>query len=154
MRPVAISALVLGFCIAAFGQSDSAPSSLPRLERFSPDQGDKAADPCNDFFQYACGKWIKANPIPADQPGWSTFNSLAIWNLAALRNTLEDASRPSANRSPGQEKAGDYYAACMNEAAINQAGVAPLQPMLDRIAALKDKSQLPELLGRQSVHSD
>ena len=149
MRLVAFSALVLTLCAPSFGQTSTDPSAstMPRLERFSPDQGDQAADPCNDFFQYACGKWIKANPIPADQPGWGTFNSLAIWNLAALRNTLEDASKPSSSRTPVQQKAGDYYAACMNEAAINQAGIAPLQPMLDRIAGLKDKAQLPELIA-------
>src|SRR6476620_11745225 len=107
---------------------------MPWLASFSPKQVDKSADTCNDFFQYACGKWIKANPIPPDQPGWGTFNSLAIWNLAALRDTLEDASKPSASRTPIQQKAGDYYAACMNEQAINQAGVAPLQAVLDRIA--------------------
>ena len=142
--------LVLAFSLCTLVLAQNSPesaSSLPKLERFSPDQGDKAVDPCNDFFQYACGKWIKANPIPPDQAGWGTFNSLAIWNLAAVRDTLEDASRPSASRTPIQRKAGDYYAACMNEQAINHAGVAPLQPVLDRIAALNDKSQLPELIA-------
>jgi putative endopeptidase len=149
MRLVSCLVLALFLCTMVLGQnsSGSAPSSLPKLERFSPDQGDKAADPCNDFFQYACGKWIKANPIPPDQPGWGTFNSLAIWNLAALRETLEDASKASSGRTPIQQKAGDYYAACMNEQAINQAGVAPLQPLLDRIAALHDKSELPALIA-------
>jgi len=122
-------------------------SSMPSLEHFSADQGDRTLDPCNDFFQYACSKWVKANPIPADQAGWGTLNSLAIWNLAALRNTLEDASKDSPGRTPVQQKAGDYYASCMNETAINGGGIKPLQPMLDQIAALKDKAQLPDLLA-------
>ena len=50
---------------------------MPDLEHFSLDQVDKSLDPCTDFFQYACSKWIKANPIPPDQGGWGTFNSLA-----------------------------------------------------------------------------
>src|SRR6202142_1365965 len=118
----------------------------PALESFTPEQIDRSLDPCSDFFQYACSKWLKANPIPADQAGWGTFNSLVIWNVAAIHNTLEDAAAKSSNRTSTQQKAGDYYASCMDEAAINKAGVAPLQPMLDRIANLKDKPQFPELI--------
>jgi putative endopeptidase len=120
---------------------------MPDLERFSPDQVDKSLDPCNDFFQYACSKWVKANPIPADQAGWGTFNKLTIWNIAAIHNTLEQATAISSNRSPADQKAGDHYASCMDEAAINKAGIAPLKPALDQIFALKDKSQLPELIA-------
>ena len=123
---------------------------MPEVEHFTLEQVDKSLDPCTDFFQYACSKWVKANPIPADQGGWGTFNLLALWNIAAVRNTLEDAAQPSPNRTAVQQKVGDYYAACMNEDAINKAGIAPLQPELDRIARLKDKSQLPEVLA--SIH--
>jgi predicted metalloendopeptidase len=128
----------------------ASPESMPALERFSSEQADKSLDPCTDFFQYACGKWIKAHPIPADQAGWGTLNSLAIWNIAAIHNTLEDAAGKSSNRTAIEQKVGDYYASCMDEATINKAGIAPLQPMLDRIAKLQDKSQLPELVA--SIH--
>jgi len=139
-------------CTTSFAQSDAAPSSssMPALQRFSIDQVDKTLDPCSDFFQYACGKWIKANPIPADQGGWGTFNMLAIWNIAAVHNTLEEAAQPSANRTPVQQKVGDYFASCMDEDAINKAGLKPLQPELDRIAGIKKKSQLPEVIA--SIH--
>jgi len=120
---------------------------MPSLESFTPDQVDKTLDPCNDFFKYACSKWLKANPIPADQAGWGTFNKLAIWNVAAIHSTLEDASKPSANRSAADQKAGDHYASCMDETAINKAGITPLKPALDKIAAMKDKSQLPEIVA-------
>ena len=120
---------------------------MPSLESFTPDQVDKTLDPCNDFFKYACTKWLKANPIPADQAGWGTFNKLAIWNVAAIHSTLEDAAKPAASRSAADQKAGDHYASCMDEAAVNTAGITPLKPALDRIAALKDKSQLPELVA-------
>src|ERR1700675_1929572 len=84
------------------------PDAMPALEHFNPDQVDKTLDPCSDFFQYACGKWIKANPIPADQAGTGTGNKLFIWNTAAVRSTLEDAAKAS-NRTPVEQKAGDYY---------------------------------------------
>jgi putative endopeptidase len=119
---------------------------LPKLERFSTDAADKSLDPCTDFFQYSCSKWIKANPIPADQPGWGTFNALAIWNVAAVRETLESAAS-APNKSAVEQKVGDYYAACMDEAAINKAGISPLKPVLDQIDGLKDKTQLPQLIA-------
>jgi putative endopeptidase len=121
--------------------------AMPELDSFTPDQVDKSLDPCNDFFQYACSKWLKANPIPSDQAGWGTFNKLAIWNVAAIHSTLEQAAMPSASRSAADQKAGDHYASCMDEAAINKAGIAPLKPALDKIAAIKDKAQLPEVVA-------
>ena len=151
MRLTALFAiLVLAVCSAAQSVPRAANNDMPDLEHFSPDQADKSLDPCSDFFQYACSKWVKANPIPADQASWGTFNKLAIWNTAAIRNTLEQVANPDPNRNAADQKAGDHYASCMDEATINQKGIAPLKPDLDRIAALKDKSQLPELIA--SLH--
>ena len=91
-------------------------------------------------------KWIKANPIPADLPGQTAFGKLAIWNIAAVRDTLEEAAAAK-ERSPIQQLVGDYYASCMDESGINKLGITPLQPALDRITTLKDKAQLPELIA-------
>ena len=144
--------ILLPLSAASFAQTASAPSpsAMPEVEHFSLEQVDKGLDPCADFFQYACSKWLKANPIPPDQASWGSFNSLAQWNIAAVRNTLETASAQSPDRTPVQQKAGDYYASCMDEDAINKAGVAPLKPLLDRIAGLKKKSELPEIVA--SIH--
>ena len=143
MRLLAIFLTVVVFCDVVLAQS----TSSMKLERFDPAMADKSLDPCNDFFQYACSKWIKANPIPADQSSWGTFNSLVLWNIAAVRETLESSAEPSATRSAVEQKVGDYYAACMDEDAVNRAGLSPLKPMLSRIDGLKDKSQLPELVA-------
>ncbi len=118
----------------------------PQVDRFNPNQVDKSIDPCTDFFQYTCNKWIKDHPIPADQAGWGTFNSLAIWNIAAVRDTLEEAAYAK-QRTPVQRQVGDYYASCMDVETINKLGITPLQPILDRINQLQDKSQLPKLLA-------
>jgi endothelin-converting enzyme/putative endopeptidase len=147
MRSFCLVFVLLVSCTLMFAQPAPPSDSMPDLEHFTPDQVDKALDPCADFFQYACSKWVKANPIPADQAAWGTFNKLEIWNVAAVRNALEQAAAPGGNKSPIEEKVGDYYSSCMDETAINKAGIAPLKPLLDRISALKDKKQLPELIA-------
>jgi putative endopeptidase len=149
MRFISLVVLLLS-AVLLVAQPRNPEDAMPDLERFTPDQVDKGLDPCNDFFQYACSKWIKANPIPSDQPGWGTFNKLAIWNVAAIHNTLEQSANATGKRSAAEQKAGDHYASCMDEARVNKAGVSPLKPMLDKISALKDKSQLPALVA--SLH--
>jgi putative endopeptidase len=148
MRFTTLAVVVTGICFAAISPLTSrAQDALPALERFSPDQVDKSLDPCNDFFEYACSKWNKANPIPADQAGWGTFNSLAIWNVAAVHQTLETAAKPSPDRTTVEAQVGDYYASCMDTATIDKLGIKPLQPVLDRISAMKNKSDLPEVFA-------
>jgi hypothetical protein len=102
MRSLTLVAVVLTACALSPAQSatDSSASSLPPLEHFNPDQVDKSLDPCTDFFQYVCSKWIKANPIPPDQDASGTYLQLFLWNTAAVRNTLEDAAKSSPNRTP------------------------------------------------------
>jgi putative endopeptidase len=111
---------------------------------------DKTADPCVDFYQFACGGWVKNNPIPADHPIWSRFGELAERNRTELRGILENSAK-AANRTANEQKIGDYYATCMDEDSINKKGIAVLKPEFDRIAALKDKSSLPALLAH--LHS-
>ena len=102
----------------------------------------RRSNACNDFYKYSCNKWLSANPIPADQVFWSTGSGLELWNEGILRETLEAASKNDSSRSPVQQKIGDYWAACMDESGIEAAGLKPLQPELDRIAAMKSKADL------------
>jgi putative endopeptidase len=115
--------------------------SEPKLEHFDPNLVDSALDPCNDFYKYACNKWQTSNPIPADQVYWSTGSGLQLWNETLLRETLTTAST-AANRDPVHQKIGDYWAACMDESGIETQGLKPLQPELERIAALKSKKDI------------
>jgi putative endopeptidase len=139
--------LFLGCALLA--RAGSPPDAQPPLEHFDPNQVDKTLDPCSDFFQYACSKWIKANPIPPDMSRSGTFTKLFVWNVSAVRATLEDAAS-AGNRTPVEQQVGDYYASCLDETTVNKRGIDPLKPQLDRIAGLKSKSQLPEVIA--SIH--
>ncbi len=138
MRLLAVCLTLLTLCAGLLAQttpassSSSSSSASRRLEYFDPAMVDRDLNPCSDFFQYSCGKWVKANPIPSDQPGWGTFNSLGLWNIAAVRETLEQAAE-AANRNPVEKQVGDYFAACVDESAVNRAGLAPLAYIHQRI---------------------
>ena len=108
---------------------------------------DRTADPCEDLYTFACGGWKKNNPIPADQNRWSVYAKLSVDNQRYLWGILEDAAKPASGRTPTQQKIGDYFAACMNEEAIERAGLGPIEPDLEKIAALVDRQALAKLLG-------
>src|SRR6202050_3293399 len=123
------------------GSADQAKDA-PKLEHFDPNLVDPALNACDDFYKYSCNKWLAANPIPHDEVFWETDSGLELWNETVLRETMAAISTNDPNRSRVQQKIGDYWAACMDESGIEAAGLKPLQPELDRIAALKSKKEL------------
>jgi endothelin-converting enzyme/putative endopeptidase len=112
---------------------------------------DRSVDPCTDFYRYSCGAWIKKNPIPPDQAQWDVYSKLSEENERLLWGILEEVSKPDPGRSKVETEIGDYFHACMDEAAVEKAGVSPLKPELDLIAALRSIRDLPGYLGRQHL---
>jgi putative endopeptidase len=132
------------------GPIDALPYS-PSLDLTSMD---RSADPCQDFYRYVCGGWMEANPIPPDQSSWSVYSKLHAANQRFLWGILEDLADRRRGRTPAQQKIGDYFAACMDEPAIEKLGFQPIAPLLDAIAALQDKAGLGALLARLHLDAD
>jgi putative endopeptidase len=108
------------------------PRPAPPLSHFSSGIADPTLDPCTDFYQYACGRSLAANPIPADRAHRSTVSNLKQWNQTVLRETLERAAAAT-DPSPIERQLGDYWTACMDEAGAAAAGLGSLADELRRI---------------------
>ena len=123
-------------------------ASLPYTPGLDVSAMDRSAEPCVDFYRFACGGWMRNNPIPPDESRWSVYGKLARENQRFLWGILEDLAKRSAGRSATQQKIGDYFAACMDEAAVEKSSARPLKPHLEQIFAMKSKRDLPAVLAR------
>jgi predicted metalloendopeptidase len=106
---------------------------------------DRSVDPCVDFYTYSCAGWMKNNPIPPDQPSWVAWDKMQDENTGRLHGILEEAVAGGAGRNATMQKIGDYYASCMDEKAVQAAGIKPLQPYLDAIDSLHAKQDLAQV---------
>jgi putative endopeptidase len=161
-KPLLAAAAVLVFAsayapFAVAQQVVPAPSPQPLTAMpYSPSLDvtslDKSVDPCVDFYKFSCGGWQKNNPIPADQATWSVYGKLANENQQFLWGILEADAKPTAGRTAVQQKVGDYFQSCMNTAAIDAAGMKPLEPYLAQIEALKTRADIASAIA--SLHHE
>src|SRR4051794_39159575 len=114
--------LALVVCLAVVAQTDS------NSRGFDASRMDRTASACNDFYQFANGNWLKATEIPAAFSSWGSFNILAENNRKTLREILDEAAKnASAAKGSNEQKIGDYYASCMDEAKREAQGTKPLE---------------------------
>lgn len=152
MRPVrslTAAALLLPLVIAPALAQNAAPPA--RTFGFSIANLNPGADACTDFFQFACGNWVKANPIPADQSRWGRFNELADRNRDTLKTILDDALAAGPGASTADQMLANFYGACMDETGIDGKGAEPMKPVLGLINAIESKTGLPALVAQ--LHS-
>src|ERR1700722_11602752 len=138
---------------AALGQTPPAsqseaetPKAPPTVRGLDLSAIDQSADACSDFYQYACGNWVKDNPVPQDQVRWvRSFSLLQQRHLYELWQELARAvTKPV---STLEKKYGDFFAACIDVEGLQKKGLEPLKPALDRIAALTDSKGIATLMG-------
>ena len=135
--------LLLLFAAGALS-AQSKPAAAPLAKEpppFNPSMLDRKVDPCIDFYAFSCGKWMAESHSAGSgklEPIWQVRGR----NRQILRDILERVSAPNPQRSAVMQKIGDYYAACMDEKAIDEKGMAPLKAEMDRIAKLSNKAGL------------
>ncbi len=117
------------------------------MPSFDPAAMNPGADPCDDFYKFACGRFAPNHPIPPDQSSASGFENLVNVSTQELSGILEKAAAGGASRTPNEQKIGDYYHACMDTDAIEKQGLAPVVPLLKQIDSM-GLFQLASMTGR------
>src|SRR5437773_974890 len=125
----------------------AAEPARPVPPRFSAGYMDKSADPRADFARYAFGAWQKANPVPPDKARWGSFNELEQFNQRSLKSILEAAAARAHKPGSVEQKVGDFFKSAMDTAAVDAAGLKPVEADLARVAAIASTPELERALA-------
>ena len=129
-------------------QTQQAPIQLQHVDVTNMDT---SVNPCDNFYQYTCGKLNAANPIPPDEVFWGVAGELQKWNDQVLRGILEKNQSPNPSRTASEQKIGDFYASCIDQSSGKKNDLAAIQPLLARIQAMGDKRDIATVLA--AIHS-
>lgn len=141
MKRLAPAVLSLSLALSLQAYAQTAPAAEHGVQTATVDP---SVQPCDDFFQYANGLWLKNSKIPAEYGSWDTSTEIYERNMALLKTILEDAARDtSAPKGSVRRLAGDFFASGMEEGSINKAGVSPLASRFADIGAVKTPRTSP-----------
>jgi putative endopeptidase len=128
---------------SAAGGGSALADTKKEIHGFDPADFDRSVAPCDDFYKFTSGGWMKNNPIPPERSAWTAFGKLRASNEEALHQILEDAAK-NTSATPGSnlQKIGDFYASCMDESQAEAVGTEPLDPEFERITEIKDVAGL------------
>jgi putative endopeptidase len=142
--------VVIAYCaeLALVDVRASTPADSPSYWGFDTANLDKTCKPCDDFFQFAMGGWMKSNPIPPEYSTWGSFTVLADRNQQGLREILEASAKADMPSGSNERKIGDFYWSCMDTAAIEGAGTKPIDALLLRISLMKSIADLQVTAAR------
>jgi putative endopeptidase len=145
LTKIAVGALAISSLAVLAGRAQEAArplTAMPYSPSLDVNSIDKSVDPCVDFYKFSCGGWQKSNPIPADQATWDVYAKLANDNSQFLWGILAEDAKPSAARTPVQQKVGDYFAACMATDAIDKSGDDPVRSAIARAQSLRTREDV------------
>ncbi len=136
----ATASLTLLCPLTTIRAADTGVATPPPID---PANLDRNVKPGDNFYQFADGGWMQKNPIPAEYSRWGAFEELGERNNAVLHKILEESAAGGAPAGSARQKVGDFYASGMDEAKVDADGIKPVEAEFTRIAALKDRADLP-----------
>jgi putative endopeptidase len=141
---IIVTAIMVAAMVMADGglRASAKPAGDASYWGFDTANLDKTCKPCDDFYQFAMGGWMKSNEIPPQYSTWGSFSRLLDKNQQNLQQILEAAESSKAAPGSNEQKIGDFYASCMDTTAIDAAGTKPMDAEMASIASMKNESDL------------
>jgi putative endopeptidase len=136
------AACCLVLAAAASAAASAADDAVARIAALRASWMDASVPPLQDFYNYSNGKFIRDNPVPPAYSSWGQVELLNDRNQDQIRELLETAAKSQAAHGTDEQRIGDFYASGMDEAGVEKAGITPLKPEFERIAALRTPAQL------------